>query len=253
MRYPMVTGHTGNDGTPNNSIESIHKSIALGADAFEVDIRKAGDSVLVLSHDAHSPSGYDTCPRLEDAFEIVAQHPGIRINCDLKDDELPLEVIALANSFGIGASRLILSGRITTTYLSRHPDIVQMADVYLNAECILEKFYFQKVSQAEAQSQYHTFYDSPWKYIERIIPSIDPYIGDLTETCLNFGVKGINIPYVCLSDDNIKSFKKAGVSISVWTVNDETEIARLLSCGIENLTTRCVVKAKSIRKNLLDF
>ncbi len=253
MRYPMITGHTGNDGTQNNSIESIHKSISLGADAFEVDIRKAGDSDLVLSHDAHGPSGYDTYLRLGEAFEIAAQHPDIRINCDLKDDDLPLEVVALANSFGIGVNRLILSGSVATTYLSSHPELVQMADVYLNAECIFEKLYFQETSQAKTQSQYDAFRENPWKYIKRTITSIDPYIGILSETCLEYGVKGINIPYVCLTDQSIKGFKKYGVPLSVWTVNEETEMTRLFSYGIENLTTRCVDKAKSIRKNLLGF
>lgn len=250
MRYPMITGHTGNDETPSNSLESLKRSLSLGADAVEVDIRRDGDSVLVLSHDAKSKSAYDTCPRLTEALEIAARHPEICINCDLKEDELPLEVIALAGSFGIGANRLILSGNVTPAFLARHPEIVEMADIYLNAECILEDHYFRGDSLPEAR---RSFRDNPWKYIREIVQHIDPYIGLLSEACLKFGVKGINMPYACLTEEGIKAFGKFGVPISVWTVNDEAEMARLFSLGVENLTTLRVSAAKSVRKRLLDF
>lgn len=227
MRYPMITGHTGNDGTPANSIESIEKSILLMADAFEVDVRKDDSSVLVLSHDAQDQSAYDKCFRLADAFSIAAQHPNICINCDLKEDDLALEVITLAQSFGLGPERLILTGAISLPFLTRHSEIIKMADIYLNAENIIDDLY--------------------------TIPWIEIFVGRLSQTCLNYGVKRINIPYAYLTDDNIKTFSKYGLLISAWTVNNEAEMARLISRGVANLTTSHVEKAKSIRMDLLGF
>lgn len=252
MRYPMITGHTGNDGTPPNSIQSINKSIFFGADAFEVDIRKDRNSVLVLSHYAQNQEGYNTCLRLTEAFEIAAQHPEIHINCDLKDDNLPLEVASLAHSFGISANRLILSGTVTPSFLTRHPEIVEMADIYLNVECVVDKIYFQKISQSNKLQQ-DTTNHSPWNEIKKVASGIDPYIEILSETCLKYGVKGINISYVCLTDKNIRDFEKRGIPLSVWTVNDQVEMARLFSCHVENITTLRVAEAKSVRKNLLGF
>lgn len=227
MRYPMITGHTGNDGTPANSVESIEKCILLGADAFEVDVRKDEHSVLVLSHDVKDQSAYNTCPRLAEAFNIAARHSGIRINCDLKDKDLAWDVIALANTNGIGPDRLILTGSVMPACLSCHPEMIKMADIYLNAENIIEDIYNV------------TFFNL--------------YIGKLSQTCLNCGVKGINIPYAYLTEENIKTFSKYGLSISAWTVNNETEMARLFRCGVENITTCRVEKAKSVRMNLLGF
>jgi glycerophosphoryl diester phosphodiesterase len=223
----MITGHTGNDGTTANSVESIEKSILFGADAFEVDVRKDENSVLVLSHDVKAQSVYDTCPRLSDAFKIAAHHGSICINCDLKDDDIANEVIELANYNGIGSDRLILTGSVKPSYLSCHPEIINMADIYMNAENIIEDIYN--------------------------VTFVDLYIGKLSQTCLNCGVKGINIRYAYLTEDNIKTFTKYGLSISAWTVNNETEMARLLHFGVKNITTCRVEKAKSIRMNLLGF
>jgi glycerophosphoryl diester phosphodiesterase len=253
MRYPMITGHTGNDGTPANSIDSVKKSISLEADAFEVDVRRDENSVLVLTHDQRSQNGYDACVRLSEIFEIMTKHPDIRINCDLKDNDMPLEVAALADKSGITKCRLILTGTVTPDYLERHPEIIEMADIYMNAECIMENICLKKASESGLDISAEIFRDNPWKHIKDIIHSIDPYIEFLSSTCKKYGLKGINLPYKCLSDKNIQDFKKCNISLSVWTVDDETEMSRLFSLGVENLTTRRVSPAKTIRKNLLGF
>lgn len=253
MRYPMITGHTGNDGTPYNSVESVEKSISLGADAFEVDVRRDENMTLVLSHDAKTQSIYDACPRLEDVMEIASHYPDIKINCDLKDAELPLEVINLAKCFGIGADRLILTGTITPSFLSCHPEIVDKATIYINAECILEDIYMQKTKLDSTQTQIQGYYDNPWKFLKSSFSCIDPYAGILAETCVKHGVKGINIPYAVLTGESINHFKKSGIPISVWTVDNKKDMTYLFSQGIENLTTRCVKMAKSVRKELLGY
>ena len=253
MQYPMITGHTGNDGTPDNSLEAVEKSISIGADAFEVDIRRDENSVLVLSHDSKGQCDYDKCIRFTEVLEILTKHPDIRINCDLKEDDLPLEVAAIADDFGIGPERLILTGTVTPSFLEQHPEVVKMADIYLNIEYYFEDFYFKGLIQTDKQIDYNTFHNNPWKNIKEIIPSIDPYIGMISEACLKYGVKGINMPYALLNDENINIFKESHLALSVWTVNDRTDMMRMFSYGVENLTTRCVSLAKDVRKDILGF
>ena len=38
-RKIMITAHSGCEGTPENSLASIEKGIALGADCVEIDVR----------------------------------------------------------------------------------------------------------------------------------------------------------------------------------------------------------------------
>ncbi|WP_020610797.1 glycerophosphodiester phosphodiesterase [Sediminispirochaeta bajacaliforniensis] len=253
MDGPMITGHTGNDGTKDNSLEAAQKSIALGADAFEVDVRRDKNSVLILSHNEWEQNGYGSHPQLSEIFELLRHHPEIRINCDLKEDNLPLEVISLASRFGIGSDRLILTGLITLPYLEKHPEITKMSTVYLNAENILESVYFQLVRSEALQPSHQSFYARPWKYLLERIPGITPHIGLISEMCLRHKVRGVNVPYQYLKDENIDDLKKKGIPLSVWTVNDENELVRFLSCRVENVTTRKVVMAKAIRKHLLGF
>lgn len=253
MRFPIITGHTGNDETAANSLDSVMKCISLGADVFEIDVRRDENSVLILSHYEQSQDIYDTCPRLAEVFEIAGKHSEIGINCDLKDEDLPLEVATLAASYGIGPDRLILTGLVAPAFLTKHPAVIHMANIYMNAENILEDIYFELVSSEKSQISHHMFYQNPWKHLREVITGIEPYIATLSEKCRQLGVRGINLPYRSLTDEGVGEFKRNGIPLSVWTVNDETEMTRFLKCGIENLTTLDVSLAKLVRKDLFGF
>lgn len=48
---PLVIGHRGAAGSPENSLDAIRAAAAAGADGVEVDVRSTLDGVLVLAHD----------------------------------------------------------------------------------------------------------------------------------------------------------------------------------------------------------
>jgi len=251
MRYPMITGHAGNDNTNMNSLESLYKCIALGADAVEVDVRRDRNSVLVLSHDEQDQDVYDTCTRLSTLFDIASQSTDIIINCDLKEMNLPLDVIGLARQYGLGSDRLILTGTIPPSYISAHPEITEMSSIFLNIEYAFEEICISRLTGLHPEFRKEDFYNNPWKYIKD--PGIDTYLETAAQVCREYRVSGINIPYELLTDRNIEILKNAGIAISAWTVNDESEIERLFLKGIENITTKNVARAKSIRMKLLNF
>ena len=251
MRYPMITGHAGNDNTGMNSLDSLYKSVSLGADAIEVDVRSDMRSVLVLSHDAQNQDVYVICLKLSDLFETASQYPEIRINCDLKEKDLPLAVISLARQYGLDAERLILTGTVPPSYISIHPEIINMSHVYLNIEFALEEICLNEMKKSNIEIQ--DYYVKPWKYIRELVPYTEQNIRKAAQVCNDCKVKGINVPYSLLSDQNIRIFKESGIPVSVWTVNDENEMIRLFQAGIENLTTRNVAKAKTIRMSLFNF
>ena len=250
MLSPTITGHTGNDQTEEDSLDSVYKSIELGADAFELDIRRDMEGNLVISHHSRCQEEYNSCHRLSEVFEILRSHHGIRINCDLKEEDLPLDVINLAAGFGVEKDRMILTGIVALPYLEKHSGILKKADIFMNAENILEDVYFNITRQEPSDASRREYYSNPWKHLRSVFSSITPYIGLLTETCQKYGVKGINIPYYFISDENLGDFKKNSISVSVWTVSNEQDIFRFLSQGVDNLTTRQVTVAREIRKKL---
>ena len=253
MCCPIITGHTGNDQTTDNSLDSVYKSIELGADAFELDVRRDQSAHLVLSHNPLCQEEYNSCRQLSEVFEILKHHPGISINCDLKEHGLSQDVIKLASDYGMRSDRLILTGLVTIPYLKKHPRILKQADIYLNGENILEEVFFELISEREKEFSRDDYYRNPWKNLRGILSSLDPYISLLTDTCLEYGVKGINMPFSVLTDENVKDFRSRGVPVSVWTVNEEKEIHRFLTLGVKNLTTRNVAMAKSLRNRLYGF
>lgn len=63
-----VIGHRGNRAhAPENTLESFHEAVALGADAVEFDLQVSRDGVLVVMHD-------ETVERTTDGSGSVAAH-----------------------------------------------------------------------------------------------------------------------------------------------------------------------------------
>lgn len=94
---PFVRIAHGGGGSlaPFNSLEGIERSLALGIDMVEVDVRCARDGVLVLAHDDEaaglrvSAAASDDLRRvgvatLDDALALVAGRA--RLNLDIKDE-----------------------------------------------------------------------------------------------------------------------------------------------------------------------
>ncbi|HMK23182.1 MAG TPA: glycerophosphodiester phosphodiesterase family protein [Terriglobales bacterium] len=53
MRQVVSVGHRGAAGhAPENTLDAVHKGIALGADFVEIDVRRTADGALVALHDA---------------------------------------------------------------------------------------------------------------------------------------------------------------------------------------------------------
>ena len=102
----MITAHSGSDGTPDNSMEFVNYALGCGVEALEVDVRRRGDSSFFLSHDTAAGA----CPTLREVFSLL-RSSHMKINCDLKEADMELGVLALAKEYGI-ENRLLLSGSV---------------------------------------------------------------------------------------------------------------------------------------------
>lgn len=103
----MITAHAGAEGTLPNTPESLRVLAAIGADAVEMDVRRAPDGILVLSHNpVESSSGH---LRLEDAFAVVEPAKGLSVNIDLKQEGLIEAVADIAGRTGM-LGRILFTG-----------------------------------------------------------------------------------------------------------------------------------------------
>ena len=230
----MITAHSGCDGTPDNSIESIRKGIELGADCVEIDIRMDGQDTLRLTH--NELEDYSAAVPLETALRMIAESD-VAVNCDLKEERLLYPVLEAAEAVGIPRERLVFSGSVDVAMLRADPSIVKRARIFLNLEQILK--YMVKDCSLSA----------PW---EEGIAFFDEHFAEIAELVKLLGVECINPNYKVMTPERIAACQARGIGLSLWTVNDEADQKRLLRVGLVNMTTRNAAGAVKIRNAELE-
>ncbi len=204
----IITAHSGCEATPPNSIGHILASIASGADALEIDVRRRPDGVLYLSHDDAFEEAYN-CPTLRRCFELVYPHPPIIVNCDVKEPNIANEVLSLARECGM-ATRLVFTGELLTD-----------EGIEMN----------RSESEWWVNLQYAGTHEEELEIaLEKIKLSGSPYL---------------NMKHKLIAPD--LPALGCGVPLSGWTASNEKDISRILELGVYNITTRTPLLAVQLR------
>lgn len=208
----LITAHTGCLRTKANTLDSLRAALESGANAVEFDIRFQKDGTPVLAHDALRENGKN--PLLADAFALIAQKEGIRVNLDLKQtDNLP-EIARLGEEAGI-LERLFFTGvglDATEKVARECPEIPYYLNVSVDTE--------QKNSGAY------------WRQT-----------ADQIKLC---GAIGINCHFDAASEELVRVMHEQGLLVSLWTVDRKLSMARVASLGPDNITTKQPVKLKEL-------
>ncbi len=197
-----VTAHTGCMGTKENSLEAIETGAQSGANIIEFDLRTNKNGDLVLSHD--EPTGEEKT--LGEAFECFKKFDDIKANVDIKATKALENVYPLAKECGV-ENRIFYTGvndEFVDAVRNKSPEISYFLNVKVNA---LKK-------------------------------NNEKYLRSLVEKVKNAGAIGINFKYTSASKKLVEVFHKNGLLVSIWTVNDEFNMHKILSFGPDNITTR---------------
>lgn len=216
----LITAHSGADGTAENSLAYARHALSTAADAFEVDVRRALSGELALGHDATNTAS----PTLRQIFALLAEHPSMKINCDLKEAGLERDTVQLAIQHGL-AGRLILTGTVNPRSLAADDTLRQAAEVYWNAEECVPGLYRR---------------DRP-VFTQQTLDAI-------CQTCVQQDIRVLNIYHGIVDERVLAFFAKKGLGVSVWTVNKAEQLAWFLQRGVRNITTRQPVLAVSLRE-----
>ena len=243
MFRTVITGHSGCEGTPIDSVASVEKGIAVGAECVEVDVQLDESGILRLSHDARSD--YSTADKLETAFARV-RDAGVGINCDLKAARTLYPVLQLAEKYGLTNGQLIFSGSVCCNLLADNPEIAKKARVFLNVEEIAKYFYLGDAAD------FPRGLTNAWSvagegHFQEVLANRIPRIVEMAKSV---GAAAINLPYRELTNEHIALFRSCGAELSLWTVNDEKDMDRLFRCDLLNITTTKPVLAMSVRAGI---
>ena len=199
------TAHTGCGGTPDNSLESIKKSIELKVPVSENDVTLRKDGTPVLMHADMAADG-DGLLFSEALKYIKSNSDTILLNLDLK------VFVNLENIEKIVEQNGLLDRCFFTGVEEQNTQTVKIdapkIPFYLNID--LNKLKLTRES-----------------YIMSIVHK--------TKRC---GAVGINCEYHNASRKLIEIFHREGLKVSFWTVDDKLKMEYLLSLSPDNITTR---------------
>lgn len=205
-----ITAHTGCEGTKDNSLDAITLGYGCGADIVEFDLNFDESGTAVLSHDA--PKG--AVHTLDEAFRLIAQYNGLLVNVDVKATDDLAQVVATADKYGI-SDRIFFTG-VTADFVEAVKNDAPDVTYYLN------------------------------KDIDKSKNEDDTYINELIEEVKFLGATGLNINYKACTKKMVEKFHEQGLLVSVWTVNNKLDMARVLTLGCDNITTRKPSELKSL-------
>lgn len=246
MKKPLITAHSGCEQTLQDSMDSIERAIALGADVVEMDIRRAADGTVYISHDRQYGDAVREKVTLEDVFYRI-QDTDLKINCDIKESFALCDTLDLAERFHFGSDRLILSGSVSPEQLAMEPAITECASVYLNTEEALKFLYMGRMC-AEQDEEHFPQLMTNAKLFVMSMGEDEHWIASMLRLIKTLRVHTINMPYAALTTPMAQAFHAEGILCSVWTVDEVEHIDRCLEMGVHNITTRALQKALDRRR-----
>ena len=245
MTKPMITAHSGCEGTETDSMESIDAALRCGADAVEVDVRMDRAGVLRISHNALSPEEYQKKNTLREVFEKV-NRTNLILNCDLKEQAVLYRTLEEAERFGFPKERLILSGCTGLEQLVRDPDLTRRSRVFLNIEEVL-KFVYLHREQELNMDRVMLLLSDPWVVLKENGGEIrEVWIEDTVRCYQMLRAEAANLPKWLLGSKLVSALSEAGIALSVWTVNEIELVRACLDTEVRNITTRNVDLAVKI-------
>ena len=197
------TAHTGCCGTDDNSLEAIEVGIEHGAQIVEFDLYFNNENIAVLSHD--KPKGNEVT--LDEAFKLISSYETVKVNVDVKlcNDNLHI-VYDLAEKYNI-TDRIFFTG-------------INLEDVEtVKKECSTVPYYLNyEVLKENKQTQ--------------------EYLNDLVKIVKDSGAVGINFNKDSATKELVDTFHNNGLLVSIWTVNEEKDMHKILYFAPDNITTR---------------
>ena len=227
---PLVISHRTNEGdSPENTLLGIERAVADGCDAVEVDVRATRDGVLVLMHDATLerttgdpralaevtadelralrcgvPQGYEPqpIPTLDEALACLAGRAAIVLDLPAPGDAVEAAVEAAVRRAGAGGWA-----------------------------------WFTPTFDDEVERTLRRFAGLPIYFDLTHAPLPWPEMEERIRLAARLGVTGINPIHTSLSPEAVALAHDLGLQVACWTVDDLTDIARVVGLGVDAITT----------------
>ncbi|HIZ78195.1 MAG TPA: glycerophosphodiester phosphodiesterase [Candidatus Lachnoclostridium stercorigallinarum] len=208
-----VIAHTGCMNTKMNSMESVLAGIREKADYIEVDVRFL-ENRPVLTHDR--PLEGEKYVPLEEAVLAVRDGGSCRLALDLKEWDRIGELAVLLKACGM-EKRAVYLGNFME-------DMEKMTALGGGVPCF------------------------PNVYPEQVHGLDEKGLEVLAEKIRVLGVRTVGMNFKAVTPEVVKAFHQQGISLSVWTVDEEEDIRRMADMGADFITSDRPDRVKACRE-----
>lgn len=220
MQDPLRIGHRGaKTYVAENTLASVEKALALGVDGIEIDVHRCSSGELVVFHDF-------TLDRMTNGTGEIANHSldelkSLKVN---QDHAIPLleEVLDLVD--GQCFLNIELKGRFTGESVVKTIQNYIRNYHWTNDQFLISSFQFKELE---------------------LVRSLNEHIrlGVLTKAsvteAVQFGKRikanAIHPNMALVSNDNVKWAQNEGLKVITWTVNNEEDILRMKTYGVDGI------------------
>jgi glycerophosphoryl diester phosphodiesterase len=240
MKKSLNIAHRGFSGKfPENTMRAFAEAVAAGCDGIETDLHMTKDGVLVLCHD-------ETIDRTTDGTGYIVEYnysdlckfdAGLKCGKEFANEKIPSLDELL--EFMIGKDLLI--------NLELKNNIINYKDM---EEKVVEKIYEYKLEKSVILSSFNHYSMVKAKEVDCKIKTGLLYAASLYnvhEYAEELNADAVHPYYPSVFDENIvKNIHEKGIVINAYTVNEEADMKRLISLGIDGIITNYPDKLKKM-------
>lgn len=272
-----LQGHRGCRGLmPENTIPAMIKAIQLGVTTIEMDVVITKDKKVILSHDHYMNPDY-VIPPAGESFSSDKDKSHILYQMNQSDIK-KWDVGSKGNSKfpdqqKFSVHKPLLSELIDSVenYISKHklkpvrynietksipdgdgrlhPSPEEFVDLLIDVVKkgkISSRTTIQSFDKRTLQVMHQKFPSISTSYLISNLANIDLKV--LLDD-LGFVPKIISPEYKLVSADFLNECKKSGIKVVVWTVNDEDQIKRMASMGVDGIISDYPNRFEAIEKH----
>lgn len=230
---PLVVAHRGGSPTDvENSLASFQHALAIGADLIECDLRLSSDGSIVLYHDERIDG--------VKVSSLTVRELQMRVPTLVTLDDL----LMLTAGQGV-TSRLVLDlkergiDRALISILERRPDIVRNVLVSTVHTASLRRLSTRFPELRLALSRGHLIAWLPVPRIRRIVARalrrVFPiWLAPQLRWC---GAGTVAIHHRLIDEMTVDRYRKLGLRVYAWTVDDRLEAERVAGYGVDFIAT----------------
>lgn len=201
-----ITAQAGCLGTRPNTRESFILALSHSVDFLEADIRFGSHGRIYLSHDPLSARDQAEAMQFSELLQIAAGDSFVRLNLNMKE------------------------------FADMHHLENQIRDAGLIGRVFLTGIPLDQLQ--------YIFHDAPTlpAYLNAIPTLSQQYIpaacDNLIQQIRESGAIGLNTNYRCVTDLLLQEIIESELLLSVWTVDQERDMRRMLAMPVNNIITR---------------